>query len=100
MNPAITLYAKTRGCQQCTITKRHLDKLGIDYETRYVDTDQAAADQIAILGYRSVPVVTAGDMHWAGYRPDKLDQLATITVVDTSEHEQAAEDYLTEDGAA
>jgi glutaredoxin-like protein NrdH len=28
------------------------------------------------LGYRQVPVVVAGDTHWAGFRPDMISTLS------------------------
>ena len=103
MNPIqITLYAKTSGCQQCKATARHLDRQGTPYLTRYVDQDPTAADEVKLLGYQAVPVVVAGDMHWSGYRPGKLDQLARLHTIaaDVAELDTAAEEYLAEEGVA
>ncbi|MGX6513282.1 glutaredoxin family protein [Rhodococcus sp. SJ-2] len=103
MNPIqITLYAKTSGCQQCKATARHLDRQGTPYAVRYVDQDPTAADTVRLLGYQAVPVVTAGDMHWSGYRPGKLDQLGRLHTIaaDVAELDAAAEEYLAEEGAA
>lgn len=98
----ITLYAKTRGCQQCKATARHLDRQGTPYAVRYVDQDPAAADEVRLLGYQAVPVVVAGDMHWSGYRPEKLDALGRLWAVaaDVAELDDAAESFLAEEGAA
>ena len=81
-NPVpVTLFAKTSGCQQCVATKKHLDRQGTPYAVRYVDEDPAAADWVKLLGYQSVPVVMVGDMHWSGYRPDKLNELQRLHTV-------------------
>ncbi|WP_371053677.1 glutaredoxin family protein [Rhodococcus gordoniae] len=99
-NPVpVTLFAKTTGCQQCVATKKHLDRQGTPYELRYVDEDPAAADAVRLLGYQAVPVVVAGDMHWSGFRPDKLDALGRLHTVaaDIAELDAAAEAYLAEE---
>lgn len=81
-NPVpVTLFAKTRGCQQCVATKKHLDRQGTPYALRYVDEDPAAADWVKLLGYLQAPVVMVGDMHWSGYRPDKLDALQKLHTI-------------------
>ena len=49
---AITVYTKP-ACVQCTATYRALDSKGIDYN-----------------------VLTDED-HWSGFRPDKIDELAS-----------------------
>jgi glutaredoxin-like protein NrdH len=103
VNPVpITLFAKTSGCQQCVATKKHLDRQGTPYAVRYVDEDPAAADWVKLLGYQAVPVVVAGDMHWSGYRPDKLNELQKLHTVagDIAELDAAAEVALTKESAA
>lgn len=102
MNPVpITLFAKTTGCQPCLATKRHLDRQGTPYEIRYVDQDPAAAAEVKRLGYNTTPVVVAGDMHWSGLRPDKLNALARLHTVaaDITGLDPAAEAYLASEGA-
>lgn len=99
MNPVpVTLFAKTVGCQQCVATKKHLDRQGTPYELRYVDQDPEALDAVRLLGYQAVPVVVAGDMHWSGFRPDKLNALGRLHTVaaDIAELDAAAEAYLAE----
>lgn len=100
-NPVpVTLFAKTENCQQCIATKRHLDRQGTPYALRYVDQDPAARDEVAVLGYTQAPVVVAGDMHWSGYRPDKLNALKHLHTVaaDVAELDGAAEEFLAEYG--
>ncbi|MGY1945313.1 glutaredoxin family protein [Nocardia asiatica] len=95
MDALITVYGKP-GCQQCRMTTRHLDRLQVEYTYRDVTTDQDAHDIVTMLGYLTLPVVVAGDVHWAGFRHERLDRLAEIqhTAPDLAEHEQPAERYL------
>lgn len=71
----VTVYTKDN-CVQCEATKRHLDKLGVAYDTVNITNDIAALDKLISLGYRSAPVVVTDNDSWAGYVPDKLDGLA------------------------
>lgn len=71
----ITVYSKP-ACVQCTATTRALDRQGIEYDIVDVSADSAAFDLVQGLGYRQVPVVIAGDQHWAGFRPDMISSLS------------------------
>lgn len=71
----ITVYSKP-ACVQCTATTRALDARGIAYAVIDLTMDADAMDRVASLGYRQVPVVIAGEAHWAGFRPDMIGQLA------------------------
>lgn len=71
----ITLYTKP-ACVQCDATKRALDKAGLTYATVDLTQDAAALELVQQWGYRSAPVVSAGDDHWSGFRPDKVKALA------------------------
>ena len=72
---SITVYSKP-ACVQCTATTRALDRQGISYEIVDVSIDAAAYELVQGLGYRQVPVVIAGEKHWAGFRPDIISTLA------------------------
>lgn len=72
---SITVYSKP-ACVQCTATTRALDHRGIDYTVIDVSEDAQAFALVQGLGYRQVPVVIAGDQHWAGFRPDMISTLA------------------------
>ena len=76
MPELLTVYTLPN-CIQCTLTKHALNKAGLVYETVDLTSDQAAADLVTQLGYRSAPVVTVGADHWTGFRPDKINALAT-----------------------
>jgi len=96
----ITVFGKP-DCPQCHTTKLHLEKVGLPYIYRDVTRDEEARELVFLLGYKTLPVVTVGDMHWSGYRYGKIKQLAKIHAgaADVSSLDAAAERYL-EDGAA
>lgn len=71
----VTVFTKTN-CVQCEATKRHLDKIGVPYDTVDITNDIVALDRLISLGYRSAPVVLTDNDSWAGYMPEKLDGLA------------------------
>lgn len=70
----ITVYSKP-ACVQCTATTRALTKKGIDYTVVDISADAEAFARVQELGYRQVPVVIAGEQHWAGFRPDMIGNL-------------------------
>lgn len=70
----ITVYSKP-ACVQCTATTRALDRKGIAYTVIDISTDAEAFNHVQSLGYRQVPVVVAGEQHWAGFRPDIIGPL-------------------------
>lgn len=65
-------------CQQCRMTERKMNDLGVVYEVVKMDEDEAAAETAKSLGYLSAPVVIAPDgTHWNGYRPDLIESLVS-----------------------
>lgn len=70
----VTIYSKP-GCVQCNATYRKADQLGIDYTVVDISEDHEAREYVLGLGYQSAPVVVAGDAHWSGYVPAKLQAL-------------------------
>lgn len=70
----VTLYTLP-SCVQCTTTKRFLTKQNIEFSEVNLSEDAEAMERVREMGYQSVPVVVAGDEHWSGFRPDKLNQL-------------------------
>ncbi|MCX5046701.1 glutaredoxin-like protein NrdH [Aldersonia sp. NBC_00410] len=71
----ITVYTRP-ACVQCTATFTALNKAGIDYESIDISEDPVARDRVMALGYLQAPVVVAGDVHWSGFRPDRISTLA------------------------
>lgn len=76
MTAAITVYTKP-SCVQCTMTRKQLDKLGIEHRVIDVTADPDAHAYVTGLGYQTAPVVVVndGERHWAGFSPDKLKAL-------------------------
>ncbi|EJN06315.1 glutaredoxin-like protein NrdH [Phyllobacterium sp. YR531] len=72
---SIIVYSKP-ACVQCTATTRALDRHGVEYDVIDVSSDPDAFELVQSLGYRQVPVVIAGEQHWAGFRPDMINALA------------------------
>ncbi|SFA79706.1 ribonucleoside-diphosphate reductase class Ib glutaredoxin subunit [Poseidonocella pacifica] len=72
---SITVYSKP-ACVQCTATTRALDAKGVPYEVIDLTEDAEAMARVQDLGYRQAPVVVAGEIHWAGFRPDMIGALA------------------------
>lgn len=63
-------------CVQCDSTKRVLTKNAIPYEEVDLSLDEAAMELVKGLGYVAAPVVIAGEDHWSGFRPDRLNALS------------------------
>ena len=59
------------------MTYRALDKLGVQYNTVDITEDPAALEFIKGMGYLQAPVVIAGENHWSGFQPDKINALAS-----------------------
>ena len=70
----VTVYEKG-DCTACVNTKRKLDQEGISYDTGDL-IEPAKLTATKALRYMSAPVVVAGDDHWSGFRPDKINELA------------------------
>jgi glutaredoxin-like protein NrdH len=70
----VTVYTLP-ACVQCESTKKFLTKNDVPFETVDLSQDEKAMDLVKTLGYQAAPVVVAGDSHWSGFRPDKLNAL-------------------------
>lgn len=71
---SIIIYSKP-DCVQCNATYRALDRQGIAYQVIDLTLDEAALNHVKNLGYQQVPVIIAGEDHWSGFRPDKINAL-------------------------
>lgn len=60
-------------CVQCDRTKKYMDEREIKYSVVDISKSKEAYELVMSLGYKQAPVVTAGNMHWSGFRPDKID---------------------------
>jgi len=95
------------GCMQCKQTTRKLDKHGVPYTYVDVDDDAVAGALVDIYatknpGPKSLPLVTAGDQYWFGFRHERLARLIDIhhTSPDISSLDAVAAQYLEEVGNA
>jgi len=77
----VTVYTRTP-CVQCNATKRHLDRIGVDYDVIDVTNSAEDAQYLTDQGFMQAPVVEVRDGDgvvvdsWSGFVPDKLDTLA------------------------
>ena len=75
----IVVYTTGPECIRCTMTKRLLTQRGVRFSEVDIRTNPAAREYVVDdLGYTQAPVVVVSDEdHWSGFRPDKLDGLAS-----------------------
>lgn len=79
----VTVYTKP-ACVQCNATYRALDKKGITYQSVDLSQDPEALERVRALGYLQAPVVVTEQDHWSGFRPDKIEELASAGDVSAS----------------
>jgi glutaredoxin-like protein NrdH len=71
----VTVYTKPQ-CIQCDMTKRLMDKIGVEYNTVDIVENPEELDKLIALGYRAAPVViTDNGESFAGFQPDKITAL-------------------------
>lgn len=72
----VTVYSKP-SCVQCTATHRKLDENGVEYRVVDISEDADAFAYVKSLNpaYMQAPIVVAGEDHWSGFDPNKLDAL-------------------------
>lgn len=81
----IEIYTKPN-CVQCTATYKRLDSKGLEYTPVDILADAKALEYVKSEGFLQAPVAfvkdAAGNIidKWSGFRPDKIDALATATV--------------------
>jgi len=68
---SVVLYTMPN-CPQCYATKRCLDEDEIEYSMIDITKDEKAYKLVSSLGYKGAPIVVNGEMHWSGFRPDKI----------------------------
>jgi glutaredoxin-like protein NrdH len=63
-------------CVQCDTTKRMMQKIDVAYREVDLSENEEAYQMVKALGYTSAPVVFAGEDHWSGFRPERIQSLA------------------------
>lgn len=72
----VTVYGRS-GCVQCDATIRTLEIKEVRHHYFNVDElGSEAEDFLRSLGHQQLPVVVAGPVHWSGFRPDLIVELA------------------------
>jgi len=59
------------------MTKRLMDKIGVEYTTVDIVENPEELDKLIELGYRAAPVVVTDNDSWAGFNPEKITELAS-----------------------
>ena len=72
----MTIVYTKNNCVQCDMTKRLMDKIGVEYETINISENPEELEKLVEMGYRSAPVVMTDNDSWAGFNPDKIADLA------------------------
>lgn len=70
---SVVVYSKP-ACPQCVMTKKALKKIGVEFLEEKLE--QEALEQFSSQGFRSAPIVVAGDKIWSGFQPDLINELA------------------------
>jgi len=65
---------------QCHATCTALDRHGVAYQKVDIIEEPGARDYVMSLGHLQAPVVVAGELHWSGFRPDRVKALKTPAV--------------------
>ncbi|MGW5317771.1 glutaredoxin domain-containing protein [Nocardia thailandica] len=71
---SITLYTKS-DCVQCGAAKNLLDRLGVTYRIVDLERDDTARTRFRDMGLLTAPVLEAGTVRVAGFRPDRIKEL-------------------------
>jgi glutaredoxin-like protein NrdH len=58
------------------MTKKMLDKIGVEYDVVDITQDADAFEKVLGMGFKSAPVVITDTDSWAGFNPDKINSLA------------------------
>lgn len=61
-------------CPYCVMAKEYLEKKGLEFEEKNVQTDKTARQELMKMGYTGVPVVVIGDEEIVGFDEVKLEK--------------------------
>jgi thioredoxin reductase (NADPH) len=77
-HPRVRMYT-TSWCPDCSVAKRYLRQLGVDYEEIDIEETPGAAELVEIWsgGYRTVPTFVVGDAVVVDFDRDALDRALT-----------------------
>ena len=63
-------------CVQCEQTKKYLTLKEIPFESKMIADSPEVYELIEAKGYKSAPIVVAGDASWSGFKLPELAALA------------------------
>lgn len=72
----VTLYT-TPNCVQCMMTKKQFDKHGISYTVVDLSEHPDKVAEFKEKGLLAAPIVTTDIKEWSGFKPEKIQSLAT-----------------------
>ena len=72
---SLIIYTRNN-CVQCHATKRAMESRGMVFEMVNIDQQPEAAETLRAQGFRQLPVVSAGETRWSGFRPDMINRLS------------------------
>lgn len=72
----ITVYTKPN-CVQCDMTKKFLDKEGLEYSVEDITTpeNELQLEYFRAEGYMAAPIVVTDKKTWSGYQIENLKGL-------------------------
>lgn len=71
----VTVFTTGPGCHLCLVTKKHLERRGVEFEEIRIDQHPEWADRLKAMGYETAPVVLVDeDDVWQGYSSDSLNE--------------------------
>lgn len=77
-NSGLIIYTKDN-CAQCRFSKLHMANMGVTYEERNVDENEAYMQEALDTGHKSMPIVVLnGRVVASGFQPDKLNALEAM----------------------
>lgn len=78
----VTVWTKSN-CSQCTMTKKLMERKGIDYVEADLEADPEQLAKFKEEGLMQAPIIVLGHdgRRWAGFRPDLIEELAYLEPV-------------------
>lgn len=70
----VTVYTKSN-CQQCEMTKKQMDRFGIEYTVVDLEANPEILNDFVQKGYTAAPIVTTDTKIWSGFRLEKIKSL-------------------------
>lgn len=73
----VTVWS-TPNCVQCMMTKRELDKRGIEYVAKDLTENPEKLEEFKAQGLLQAPIVETDIKVWSGFRLDKIKSLSSF----------------------